>query len=85
MLLFLGAQLDGGDLLTSKIKGVGGAVGAVPEELTTLAAPLSPSSSGTWFCSSFTDSDLGFAVALSCGDTSQDRGKTRRILTADNF
>ena len=83
MYVELGAQLDG-ELLTSKIKGVGGAVGAAPEELTTLAALLS-SSSATWFCSSFTDSDLGFAVALSCGDTSQDRGKTRRILTADNF
>ena len=37
----LGDQLDR-DVLTSKIKGVGCVVGAVPEELTTLAAPSPP-------------------------------------------
>ena len=59
-----------------------GVVGAVPEELTALAA--SPSSA-TGFCSSFSDSDLEFAAALSCRDTFQDSGRTRSILTTDDF
>ena len=58
---------------------MGCVVGAVPEELTALAASLSSSSSATGFCSSFTDSDLVFAVAY-CHAEILHRTKERQVV-----